>query len=149
MINRRRFLFGSSALALTATFSPIALSAASFFRRDTRPPHLTYAAFCKCLGSSFVVQCGTAAEVVLDLTHVRQQAASPLAAPNAPDADHEKFSLLFRGTQSAGLPQNTYTFEHSQMGRFEMFIVPVGPKDKMHGYYQAIFNRPPGRSVAA
>jgi hypothetical protein len=149
MTNRRQFLSGCSTLALAASLSPTALSAASVFSREAAPEQLSYEAFSKCLGSSFILQRDHAPKVALKLTRVRQHQPSEFDSPNAPDARHEKFSLLFRGPQSAALTQNTYTFGHSQVGRFEMFIVPVGVKDETHGYYEAIFNRAVGLPVGA
>ena len=52
----------------------------------------------------------------------------------------EMFSLIFAGPVERQLPQQIYGFEHDQVGRFDLFIVPVGQKS---GFvlYQAIFNR--------
>lgn len=50
----------------------------------------------------------------------------------------ECFSLIFRGSESAGLRQNTYSVEHDALGKFEMLLVPIGNKQ---GYYEAVFNR--------
>ncbi len=58
----------------------------------------------------------------------------------------ESFSLLFRGDTTSPLSQNTYYFEHARLGRFEMFIVPIGREDRNHCYYEAVFNRPPPES---
>jgi hypothetical protein len=141
MTNRRQFLSGCSTIAIAAAVSPTVLSAASFACGDDASAQLTCATFAKFLGSSFLVRREKEPKVDLELTHVRERSTSHLDRPNAFDARHEKFSLEFRGPQSAPLPQNTYSFEHRQLGRFEMFIVPVGVKDETHGYYQAVFNR--------
>ena len=60
----------------------------------------------------------------------------------------EKFSLLFRGDAIRLLGQNTYAFEHARIGRFEMFIVPIGREHRSQCYYEAVFNRPPPESRA-
>ena len=52
----------------------------------------------------------------------------------------ECFSLLFKGALEKPLPQNTYTFKHSRMGTFALFIVPVG-KDSKAMQYEAVINR--------
>ncbi len=65
----------------------------------------------------------------------------------APDAWNEKFSLLFRGLPSQPLAQDTYLFEHRMLGRFAMFIVPIGSRNAGYRLYEAIFNRPVGRSA--
>jgi hypothetical protein len=56
-------------------------------------------------------------------------------------ADKERsFSLLFRGPADMPLGQGTYYFEHSQIGSFRLFIVPIAPNQNAY-YYEAIFNR--------
>ena len=58
------------------------------------------------------------------------------------DADYERFSLIFRGQRSEMLEQKAVTFEHDQLGRFELLVLPILTRkpDKMN--YQAVFNRP-------
>lgn len=54
---------------------------------------------------------------------------------------HEQFSILFHGPDSTKLEQAIYSFEHDELGAFELFIVPVKhAQGKIH--YEAIFNRP-------
>lgn len=141
MTNRRQFLSRCSTLALAAAFPTGVLPAASMVGGNSAGEQLSFASFSKCVGSTFIVQRGTGRNTPLELIRARLQPATRLASAKAPDARHEKFSLIFRGPHSAALDQNTYTFEHRQMGRLEMFIVPVGVKDEKHGYYQAVFNR--------
>jgi hypothetical protein len=50
------------------------------------------------------------------------------------------FSLIFHGPENHFLPQRNYLFEHDRLGRFELFVVPVGRQPG--GFeYQAIINR--------
>jgi uncharacterized protein DUF6916 len=144
MTNRRQFLTGCSTLALAAAFPPPAISAATVFRRKPALGQLTYEAFSKCVGSSFILLRGAKPAVALELANARQQEPSRFESANAPDAGHERFSLMFCGPHSDVLPQDTYSFEHGRLGRFEMFIVPMGVKEETHCYYQAVFNRPLG-----
>lgn len=52
----------------------------------------------------------------------------------------ERFSIIFRGPADTLLPQAIYGFDHDQMGRFDLFIVPIRRSDD--GYeYEAVFNR--------
>jgi hypothetical protein len=141
MINRRQFLSGCSTLVLASTVSPTVMSAASL-RRDSDVKQPGFDAFSECVNSTFVVERETGRSVALELVKARQQPKCPVSKANALDSNHEKFSLLFRGPCSEALDQNTYTFQHEQLGRIEIFIVPVGVKDPGHEYYQAIFNRP-------
>ncbi len=79
---------------------------------------------------------------LVELTLVKvNRSQDPLgggADGTAPKA--ENFSLLFRGPGQQLLRQKTYTFEHGQLGRFDLFIVPNG---RMSGEfeYEAVFNR--------
>jgi hypothetical protein len=54
----------------------------------------------------------------------------------------ESFSLIFRGHGNAKLGQQIYTLEHSSLGSFPLFLVPVGPAIKGQDF-QAIVNRIP------
>jgi hypothetical protein len=51
----------------------------------------------------------------------------------------ERFSAFFFGPLDPYLPQNTYSFEHEQMGAFDMFLVPVS-RDESGFRYEAVFN---------
>ncbi|HWX21117.1 MAG TPA: hypothetical protein VN578_14545 [Candidatus Binatia bacterium] len=55
-------------------------------------------------------------------------------------AVYEGFSLLFLGPADRLLPQRIYPFECEQLGRFELFIVPIG-RDENGARYEAAFNR--------
>src|SRR5437667_11819046 len=46
-----------------------------------------------------------------------------------PGARSENFSIVFSGPGDRLLPQGNYAFEHDQIGRFVLFIVPIG-KDR-------------------
>lgn len=54
--------------------------------------------------------------------------------------EYEQFSLLFKGPREPLLSQKTYAFEHSRMGTFDLFIVPIAA-DKGGTSYEAVFNR--------
>ncbi|HEY3762547.1 MAG TPA: hypothetical protein VGN23_12445 [Verrucomicrobiae bacterium] len=56
------------------------------------------------------------------------------------DTPYENFSLLFNGPRHPVLPQGIYGFEQDNLGRFELFIVPVG-QNQNGTQYQAVFNR--------
>jgi hypothetical protein len=59
-------------------------------------------------------------------------------AARHPESDREPFSLVFVGPHSPYLAQGTYTFRHSEMDSFAIFIVPVGPAEAGMRY-EAIF----------
>lgn len=48
------------------------------------------------------------------------------------------FSLAFRTTLSAALPQCIYRVEHDELGVYDIFLVPIGP-DEVGMVYEAIF----------
>ena len=52
----------------------------------------------------------------------------------------EEFSIVFRGPLDIFLGQGVRPFSHEQLGKFELFIVPVRQDDKGF-YYEAVFNR--------
>jgi hypothetical protein len=53
---------------------------------------------------------------------------------------YENFTLEFLGPADRLLPQRMYWFESAPIGRFELFIVPVG-RDQNGARYHATFNR--------
>lgn len=42
-------------------------------------------------------------------------------------AQRPPFSLVFRGPEGCTLPQKTYPMKHGKLGRFQLFLVPIGP----------------------
>lgn len=97
-------------------------------------PDLTRAAFARVVGGRFNVDVTHARTTTIQLLSVRS-----LAADGRPPTG-EGFSLLFTGTLAEKFPQDTYTVDHSSMGRFAMFLVPVGPAGPDQRY-EAVFNR--------
>jgi hypothetical protein len=51
----------------------------------------------------------------------------------------EPFSIVFRGPANHLLPQQTYPIEHNTIGKFELFLVPIGP-DEIGTRYEAVFS---------
>ena len=48
------------------------------------------------------------------------------------------FSVVFEGPLEHVLPQRTWPLDHAELGRLEIFLVPLGPEgDAMR--YQAVF----------
>jgi hypothetical protein len=58
------------------------------------------------------------------------------------DADYEKFSLIFCGLRREMLEQKALTFEHEQLGQFELLVLPIFTRNPDKIEYQAVFNRP-------
>lgn len=53
----------------------------------------------------------------------------------------ECFTLLFRGGGGSALRQSTYSVDHPSLGKFPLFLVPVGPDDNGAQGYLATINR--------
>ncbi len=51
----------------------------------------------------------------------------------------EPFSVLFDGPLERVLPQRTWPLEHADLGRLEIFLVPLGPEGEATMRYQAVF----------
>jgi len=97
------------------------------------PVNLTEAEFLKHVGSKFRLQLGPQ---VLDLELV--EAKGYLSGPNE-QTGMERFSVFFDGPGAARLPQALYALEHEQMGKFEIFLVPISQNER--GFrYEAVFN---------
>jgi len=92
---------------------------------------LTRDAFAKNLNTKFRIYVNDAESIEAELTEVSQELRS---------AKQERFAIVFRGPNELFLGQGMRRFEHDQMQRFELFIVPIG-QDKEGTYYEAVFNR--------
>jgi hypothetical protein len=55
---------------------------------------------------------------------------SPHARP-----DHPAFSLFFDSTDPQPREQQIFTLSHAELGDFDLFLVPVGPRE-----YEAVIN---------
>jgi len=100
-----------------------------------------FGAFAELQNTVFRVQAG-GQTIALELVEARLAGAHPYSSPAAPDAQNERFALLFAGSLAQPLTQDTYWFEQPRIGRFGMFIAPIGHQDSSRLYYEAIFNRP-------
>lgn len=92
---------------------------------------LTHEEFAQQLNSKFQAEVDEKPDVELELTEVSELKVYP---------QQEEFVLVFRGPADKFLGQGARYFKHDQMGRFEIFIVPI--RQDQHGfYYEAVFNR--------
>lgn len=101
--------------------------------KDILLGQLTFETFNKQLNSQFRVLVDSANTTQIELIEALQ-------SDSAANPPQEIFSLLFRGPASPKLSQRTYCFEHDELGRFDLFIVPVG-QNQSGMLYQAVFNR--------
>jgi hypothetical protein len=138
MQTRRKFIRDCSWVAALSTLVPATVLGENPVVRPplSDPPGL--AQFVRQLNTPFAVQMGSTTERLLLVK------ASTFFArrESAEGAGNERFSLLFCGPATSPLKQNTYWFEHAQMGRLSIFVVPVGRPNGTHCHYEAVFDRP-------
>src|SRR5215204_206860 len=99
---------------------------------ETSPSDLNYAQFSAVAGTIFQVSDGEPVPLRLAEVNQRKQRDGESAAGG------ESFSLLFTGPKNRFLPQRLYSFTHETLGRFPLFIVPVG-QDATTFHYEAVF----------
>lgn len=92
---------------------------------------LTHEEFSKNANTKFQVEADENTQVDLELIGVSELKLYP---------EQEEYTLEFRGPLEVFLGQGMRNFAHAQMGRFELFIVPV-KQDAQGFYYEAVFNR--------
>jgi hypothetical protein len=134
LLRRRDFVIGS--LATAGGLLCGCLRAGGPSTASPRPPaSLNREAFAAQVGTRFRFLPQRAKPIEMELVETRKL---PLRSPElARVAPREPFALLFRAPDGAALRQGTYPVRHSRMGRFALFIVPVG---RERGYYEAIFS---------
>lgn len=98
---------------------------------------LTYEDFFKAIKSKFRVWIDSQNSLELELSEVTTPRISTAGGAKAA---YENFALNFDGPADKLLPQRIYCFESTALGRFELFIVPVGCSPRT-AQYQATFNR--------
>src|SRR3989442_9251442 len=95
------------------------------------PADLTHEEFSKHLHTKFRVRLSETEAIEAELTEVSEHMVSPR---------QERFSIIFHTSNETFLGQGMRTFEHEQMGSFDLFIVPLG-RDEQGTPYEAVFNR--------
>ena len=99
---------------------------------------LNFESFAGLVKTKFRVRVDGQDSVELELAEVTPARVSAPGGANT--AKYEHFSLIFLGPVDRILQQRIYCFESASLGRFELFIVPVG-RDQNGTWYQATFNR--------
>ena len=94
--------------------------------------NLTEAEFSKHVNTKFRV--AVEPPIELELTEVKGY----LSKENE-QTGMERFSVFFLGPADRYLRQQTYSFEHEQMGAFDLFLVPLS-RDESGFRYEAVFN---------
>lgn len=96
--------------------------------------NLTIADFAQHLHTEFRIRLSDQTWYALELVSVTEAGER-----RSPDV-RQPFSLVFQNPDKrAYLPQRTYSLEHPEMGRLEIFITPLGPNQEGMSY-EAIFS---------
>jgi hypothetical protein len=94
---------------------------------------VTHADFAQQLNTKFQIQVDADKRIDLTMVELSELKLSPR---------QEQFAIVFRGPLEVFLGQGMRDFEHEQMGKLPLFIVPIS-KDDEGVYYEAVFNRLP------
>jgi hypothetical protein len=151
MSTRRKFLFDCSAALAAVSLTPLDVLAKprEFEMKERSLDELSFSTFVAQLKTRFRVYAAPTRVVELELAEATVQKEYPQQSSQpAPDADNEKFSLLFRGQRNEPLEQKMFKFEHDKIGRFDLFIVHILSRDTRYFYYEAVFNRPRRKTPA-
>jgi hypothetical protein len=88
---------------------------------------LTHSDFAERLHETFRIDLGSS---VLELKLV----AVDILGKAPEEGRRVPFSAVFRGADEPILPQQIYPLEHPEMGRLEVFLVPIGPDNEGQRY---------------
>lgn len=98
---------------------------------------MTRETFAPLVGQEMTLLAAPDVAVPVRITAVEGRGAAPLPVAGQ-SRRHEQFSVYFLGPREPRLPQCTYALEHPVLGRFELFLVPVG-EDAAGRVYEAAF----------
>ena len=99
---------------------------------------LTVDVFQPRVGETFRIRPRPEHELEAELIEARALGGGPSRAPSEASRRRTPFSLSFRTSLTAPLPQSIYEVAHDELGSYQIFLVPVGPDGKGM-VYQAIF----------
>jgi hypothetical protein len=127
----RRSLLRTGALATAATFTGLRPWTAA--RAQAAASHLVRSSYASLVGKRFVV--GSVALRLLSVADVAGAAGNPSLA-----GSQDAFVLTFSGPLDPALEARTHTLSNAALGKFELFLSPVGIP---HGdrRYEAVIDR--------
>jgi hypothetical protein len=146
-LSRRKFLRAGTLVAISAGIPLRTLVAETLSQPTPLIPtnshlnaglYLNQETFSRYLNTKFSFLRGHAEAVATRLIEVNDLA--PKTTRRAAANGKECFSAVFIGSHNAPLRQETYTVTHESIGKFAMFVVPIGG-NKEGIYYEAVFNR--------
>jgi hypothetical protein len=97
-------------------------------------PNLTQREFSKHVNTHFYAGTSDGTSAKLELVQVR-----PYRGNEPKETGMERFSAFFVGPNDSCLEQQTYQMQHDQMGKFDLFLVPIS-QDDAGCRYEAVFN---------
>lgn len=145
--SRRKFLRAGTLVAISAGIPLKNVIAGTRGAAESTLDHssldkrlsLNRESFARHLNTNFSFRHRDIASATLELVEVND--LTPEAGkPSARATGKECFSAVFVGSRKTPLRQETYRVTHGSLGKFEMFLVPVGMSRKGM-YYEAVFNR--------
>lgn len=102
----------------------------SYYTRETFAPYVK---------TGFLIQIGRAWKY---MTLIEVKNLCPSTAKEPVQNLGECFSLTFLAPRGQKIEQKTYNIRHGALGRFSLFLVPVGRRTRTSPeYYEAIINR--------
>lgn len=155
-LSRRSFLHTGSKFGLAALVTG-GLGSIAFGQKKNSPPlgtglgavvpkealkdplyNITRVMFTENLKTKFGVSLGGVKLTYMILTEVND--LNPDFAKNNGTTSRDCYSLVFTAPSRVALGQNSYTFEHGRLGKFQLFIVQ-GEKKGSETRYGALINR--------
>jgi hypothetical protein len=88
------------------------------------------------VGQTFQVSTDGGPSISAELVEATEGTEGGGAGPDG--QSRQQFALVFRGPREPVLTQATYAVEHDELGRLEIFLVPIGP-DGSGMRYEAVF----------
>ena len=101
--------------------------------------NITRAMFAENLGTKFTFSLGGVKLTAVTLIEVND--LNPTFVKGNGTTSRECFSVVFQGPRSLPLGQDTYTIDHSRLGRFQLLLVPGDPGKRWGMHYGAVINR--------
>ncbi len=154
-MTRRHFLYDCSAAMAVLVACPVGGLARTANTGNTTGKfrcltQISYSQLAAQINTPFRVYAPSGRVVELTLLKAPLAPASPLVPGRRlpADAANEKFSLIFGGWRDESLQDAIHSFEHDQLGEFDMYIGQIGPRDQERIRYQSVFNRPMGGMLA-
>jgi hypothetical protein len=88
------------------------------------------------VGQTFRIGAADGPTIAAELVEATEGAEAGGTGPDG--RPRQQFALVFRGPPEPVLPQATYAVDHDELGRLEIFLVPIGP-DGAGMRYEAVF----------